>query len=81
MAKCYDCVHRLQVTGNAHSRCNNFKANVKGQDIGVRKGWFNWTFNFDPVWLVSCDGFSNNPADRLPEQKADPLVELLSMLR
>lgn len=32
----------LGVTGNAH---------------GIRHGWFNWPFNFDPLWLQSCDGF------------------------
>lgn len=31
--------------------------NVKGDPHGVRNGWFNWPFNFDPVWLLQCDGF------------------------
>ena len=31
--------------------------NVKGNPHGVRKGWFNWPWNFDPVWLETCDGF------------------------
>ena len=31
--------------------------NVKGNPHGIRSGWFNWPFNFDPVWLESCDGF------------------------
>lgn len=25
---------------------------------GIRMGWASWPFNFDPVWLVSCDGFT-----------------------
>ncbi len=24
---------------------------------GVKKGWANWPWNFDPVWLLSCGGF------------------------
>ena len=32
--------------------------NVKGNPHGVKKGWFNWPFNFDPRWLESCDGFT-----------------------
>lgn len=31
--------------------------NVKGHPAGIRRGWFNWPYNFDPVWLLSCDGF------------------------
>ena len=35
----------LGVVGNAH---------------GIRHGWFNWPFNFDPTWLESCDGFEES---------------------
>jgi len=31
--------------------------NIKGSEWGIRKGWFNWPYNFDPVWLENCDGF------------------------
>lgn len=30
---------------------------VEGDERGIKKGWFNHPFNFDPVWLVSCEGF------------------------
>ena len=30
---------------------------IKGNKHGIRNGWFNWPFNFDPVWLESCNGF------------------------
>jgi len=26
---------------------------------GVKKGWFNWPVNFDPVWLTNCNGFTS----------------------
>lgn len=31
--------------------------NIKAKKHGIEKGWFNWPHNFDPVWLISCDGF------------------------
>jgi len=30
---------------------------VRGKPHGIRSGWFNWPFNFDPIWLETCDGF------------------------
>lgn len=33
---------RLGVTCHAH---------------GLRSGWFAWPYNYDPVWLLSCNGF------------------------
>ena len=32
----------LRVTANPH---------------GITNGWFIWPVNFDPVWLLTCDGF------------------------
>jgi hypothetical protein len=31
--------------------------NVVGHPHGIRMGWFNHPFNFDPTWLQSCTGF------------------------
>ena len=33
------------------------KLKVKGNPHGIRKGWFQHPFIFDPTWLVECDGF------------------------
>lgn len=33
------------------------KLNIKADPVGVRSGWFMWPVNFDPVWLINCDGF------------------------
>lgn len=30
---------------------------VVGNPYGIRMGWFNYPWNFDPTWLESCDGF------------------------
>ena len=54
---CYECHYRKGISGDAHSQCKNIKAEVTGHEIGIRKGWFEWPRNFDPVWLLSCDRF------------------------
>jgi hypothetical protein len=33
------------------------KLNIKANAHGIKSGWFNWPFNFDPVWLESCNGY------------------------
>lgn len=78
---CYKCVHKLDIPGDAHSRCNNFNANVKGDPIGIKRGWFMWPLNYDPTWLQECNGFSDNPKDKRPRMKLDPLTELMALLK
>lgn len=34
------------------------KLNIKAIQHGVVSGWFMWPVNFDPVWLLSCTGFT-----------------------
>ena len=55
---CRNCKHVRNVPGDAHKSCVNKYALVVGNPLGIRKGWFSWPYNFDPVWLVSCDGFA-----------------------
>ena len=43
------------VTGNAARELN-----IQASEHGIRKGWFNWPYNYDPVWLLNCDGFEEN---------------------
>lgn len=31
--------------------------NIKGNPRGIKNGWFNFPFNFDPIWLLNCDGY------------------------
>ena len=47
--------------------------NIKGDPCGIRHGWFMWPANFDPVWLVSCDGFmaKTTPDHFSPDDKDD----------
>lgn len=30
---------------------------VEANAHGIKKGWFNWPFNFDPIWLEKCEGY------------------------
>lgn len=54
---CYNCKHRKDVPGDAHSSCTNRLAIAIGEPHGIRNGWFFHPLNFDPVWLRHCDGF------------------------
>ena len=38
--------------------------NIKGDPHGIRKGWFNFPWNFDPVWLLNCDGYEAREVKR-----------------
>lgn len=78
---CSKCVHRRTIPGDCHLRCNAVAAHVTGNEHGIRNGWFRWPLNFDPTWLLTCDGFSDNPKDNLPDAKTNPLLEILAMLR
>lgn len=33
------------------------KLGIKGHPMGIRRGWFMWPANFDPNWLLECNGF------------------------
>ena len=33
------------------------KLGIVGHPTGIKRGWFLWPANFDPVWLLNCDGF------------------------
>lgn len=61
---CYKCIHRRNVPGDCHISCANTTANVTGHPTGIARGWFVWPFNFDPTWLINCDGFT--PKDETP---------------
>ena len=29
---------------------------IRGDPHGIKNGWFNWPWNFDPVWVQECGG-------------------------
>jgi hypothetical protein len=31
--------------------------NLKLSPTGIKGGWCNYPFEFDPIWVLNCDGF------------------------
>ena len=31
------------------------KFEIKANPTGIKRGWFNWPWNFDPNWLENCN--------------------------
>jgi hypothetical protein len=65
---CYTCLHREDLAGDAHSQCSEgLKQCLSGlpksevtirvslDPHGVRNGWAMWPFNFDPIWITTCN--------------------------
>ncbi len=48
--QCYDCKHRANIPGDAHSECTNPDPEMRGNPHGVKRGWWNYPYNFDPTW-------------------------------
>ena len=46
--------------------------NIRANPHGIIKGWFNWPYQFDPVWLKRCDGFEPRPPKAKPKGEATP---------
>lgn len=32
--------------------------NVTGNEHGIQNCWFNWPWNYDPIWLLTCSGYT-----------------------
>jgi len=52
--KCYECIYRGELPGDAHSKCGNTKANVTGNPAGGR---FSIALAWDVARIVwgKCD--------------------------
>lgn len=38
------------------------KLGITAHQHGIDKGWFAWPANFDPTWLLTCNGFEGKGA-------------------
>jgi len=55
---CYDCIHRRSTPGDAHICCVKPDPKMTGHEQGIKRGWFSYPFNFDPVWKTKeCCNF------------------------
>ena len=59
-------VHRVQPFAQA-SKALNIVCNPHG----FRSGWFNFPWNFDPVWLENCDGYEKDYKWFKKDEKCD----------
>lgn len=88
--QCSKCGYRQEIPGDTHISClfDWGKASYKdrllhppsGDSHGIMKGWFNFPFNYDPVWMIEeCKGFSKeaDPGMKLPGDKFFALIALL----
>jgi hypothetical protein len=62
---CYQCVHRRDAGHNTtHSACAKPDPDMTGHPHGIKKGWFQYPRNFDPVWKTRpCANFEARPDD------------------
>ncbi len=49
---------------NPRNRENAMKLDIKAEITGITGGWFEWPVDFDPAWLISCNGFEPNEATK-----------------
>ena len=53
--QCYNCKFRGTLYNSAHSKCNaewrTPQEMPKGEDWGIKNGWFYFPYNYDPVWM------------------------------
>lgn len=48
--ECFNCKNKENIPGNCHIKCNKPDPEMKGNEHGIRKGWFIYPLCFDPVW-------------------------------
>ena len=83
---CYSCGYKGNIAGSCHSSCtfdwvNSKLKPPKASLHGIKKGWYMFPFNYDPVWQEEpCKAYSKE-ADRSKISDIDPFKTLLNMLR
>lgn len=73
--KCHSCKYKRSIPGDAHISCSKKNVVVKGNDTGIRNGWFFHPINFDPTWLEYCIGFQDK--DSKLEEKTNKELQTL----
>ena len=82
---CYSCAYRGTLPGSAHSKCtfNWGKSDTdppKGAEVGIRRGWWNFPFNYDPVWMEEECNAHSEESDSEMIKEFNPLERLQSLL-
>ena len=86
MLPCEGCAYKRTIAGDAHYRCvfnwlkmpTEVPGNVRGGPRTMR--WFNFPFNYDPVWGPDECPARSETEKREDVSPANPLADLLSLL-
>lgn len=58
--ECFNCVHKREWARDSHIYCEKPDIEMRGDEYGVRNGWFMYPFRFDPTWKTkSCNNFES----------------------
>ena len=57
--ECYSCKYKRNIPGDTHYECVKEDPNMTGKPHGIKMGWFNYPYNFAPIWKTKrCDNFT-----------------------
>ena len=85
MLNCNQCAYKGENPGNAHIRCrfdwrNSELKSPTGNPRGVKRGWWIFPLNYDPVWGDECTAFATAADEKMIVKNTDPLFELAALL-
>ena len=56
--ECYSCKNRRTIAGDCHSNCTKPDKFMTANKHGIANGWFNYPWNFDPIWKTKvCENY------------------------
>lgn len=83
---CCSCAYKGNVPGSAHTECKLDWENMdvlppKGNEHGIKKGWYLFPIDFDPVWQIEeCKGFSETLDENMVRQ-GTPIDLIMRMVK
>ena len=83
LMNCFKCKYKESIPRNAHISCKLDWSKVKEHPpVWDRSGavWYNFPFNFDPVWQKGQCYFADKPFDESLKIKNDIFFSLISIL-
>lgn len=69
---CSECKYSKKIDYDSHLQCtvlltksylNIKELKVETSEHGVKNGWCFWPFNFDPIWINSCNFYERKMLD------------------
>ena len=57
---CFECLGKESIPGNCHIMCVTPDPDMRGDEHGIREGWFMYPLVFDPTWMTrKCKNFKS----------------------